>query len=234
VFILISGGVKLTKYPGKRAGVVLAGCGFYDGAEIHEAVLTLLVLDRAGAEIVCLAPDKRQHHVVNHLSWQEAAGETRNMLAEGARIARGNIKYMEKINAQNLDVLIFPGGYGAAKNLSDFAFKGLDCTVEQETERLIKEMHAAGKPLGFICIAPVIAAKVLGGHRPLLTIGSDPQTAAAIEAMGGKHIDCKVDDVVVDEKNKVVSTPAYMLGPGISDVALGIEKLVGKVLELSR
>jgi enhancing lycopene biosynthesis protein 2 len=214
--------------------VVLAGCGVYDGAEIHEAVLTLLALDRAGAEIICLAPDKRQHHVVNHLSGQEAAGETRNMLAEGARIARGNIKDMREIRATDLDLLIFPGGYGAAKNLSDFAFKGLDCTVAQETERLIKEMHSARKPQGFICIAPVIAAKVLGEHSPKLTIGSDAQTAVAIEALGGRHIYSKVDEVVVDENNRLVSTPAYMLASGIAEVALGVEKLVGEVLSLCR
>jgi len=155
------------------------------------------------------------------------------MSVEGARIARGNIRDMKKISAEDLDVLIFPGGYGAAKNLSDFAFKGQDCTVEQETERLIKEMHAAGKPQGFLCIAPVIAAKVLGEYRPLLTIGTDPGTSAAMEAMGGEHVSRQVDEIAVDEKNKVVSTPAYMLGPGIADVALGIEKLVFKVLELS-
>lgn len=223
----------MTKYRGKRAGVVLAGCGVYDGAEIHEAVLTLLFLGRAGAEIICLAPDRPQHHVVNHLSGQEATKEARDMLVEGARIARGNIQDMKKISAEDLDVLIFPGGYGAAKNLSDFAFKGQDCTVEQETERLIREMHAAGKPQGFLCIAPVIAAKVLGEYRPLLTIGADPGTSAAMEAMGGEHVSRKVDEIAVDEKNKVVSTPAYMLGPGIADVALGIEKLVWKVLELS-
>lgn len=221
------------QYQGKRAGVVLAGCGVYDGAEIHEAVLTLLFLNRAGAEIICLAPDSRQHHVINHLSGQEASGETRNMLAEGARIARGNIKDMREIRATDLDLLIFPGGYGAAKNLSDFAFKGPDCTVERETERLVKEMHAVRKPQGFICIAPVIAAKVLGMQAPLLTVGSDAQTAAAVEAMGGKHIVSKVDEVVVDKNNRLVSTPAYMLASGIVEVALGIEKLVGEVLALS-
>lgn len=219
---------------GRRAGVVLAGCGVYDGAEIHEAVLTLLALNRAGAEIVCIAPDRPQHHVVSHISGKEAAGETRNMLAEGARIARGNIRAMGSIRATDLDLLIFPGGYGAAKNLSDFAFKGRDCTVEQETERLIKEMHAARKPLGFICIAPVIAAKVLGAHHPLLTIGSDAQTAAVIEAMGAKHIDSRVDEIVVDPDHRLVSTPAYMLASGIAEVALGVDKLVGEMLRLCR
>ncbi len=224
----------MTKYSGKRAGVVLPGCGLYDGAEIHEAVLTLLTLDRAKAETICISPDSPQHHVINHVNKQEALGESRNMLLEGARISRGNIKEMQKISADDLDVLIFPGGLGAIKNLCDFAFKGSDCAVNQETERLIKEMHAAEKPIGFICIAPVIAAKVLGDYHPLLTTGSYSEVAKSIEDMGGKHITCKVDEIAVDEKNKIVSTPAYMLGPGIADIAAGIEKLVWKVLELSR
>lgn len=224
----------MTKYSGKRAGVVLPGCGLYDGAEIHESVLTLLTLDRAEAEIICISLDSPQYHVINHATEQEVPGESRNMLVEGARIARGNIKEMQRINADDLDVLIFPGGYGAAKNLCDFAFKGSDCNVNQETARLIKEMHTAGKPIGFICIAPVIAAKVLGEYHPLLTTGSDLGTTKAIEAMGGRYVNCKVDEIAVDEKNKIVSTPAYMLGPGIADVATGIEKLVWKVLELSR
>ncbi len=213
----------------KKVGVVLAGSGVMDGSEIHEATLTLYFLDRAGAEIVCMAPDVEQKDVVNHLKG-EPSNETRNVLVEAARIARGNIKDIKEIKASDLDALIFPGGYGAAKNLCDFAIKGADCTVNPEVERLIKEMHEAGKPMGFICIAPVIAAKVLGAE---VTIGNDKDTAAAIEKMGGKHVVRNVDDIAVDEKNNVVSTPAYMLGPTISKVALGIEKLVNKVLELS-
>ena len=213
----------------KKVGVVLAGSGVMDGSEIHEATLTLYFLDRAGAEIVCMAPDVEQRDVVNHLKG-EPSNETRNVLVEAARIARGNIKDIKEIKASDLDALIFPGGYGAAKNLCDFAIKGADCTVNPEVERLIKEMHEAGKPMGFICIAPVIAAKVLGAE---VTIGNDKDTAAAIEKMGGKHVVRNVDDIAFDEKNNVVSTPAYMLGPTISKVALGIEKLVNKVLELS-
>ena len=223
----------MSQYVGKKVGVVLSGCGFYDGAEIHEAVLTLLALDRAKAKVVCMAPDILQHHVINHISSQKAAGETRNVLAESARIARGSIKNMQKVRADDIDALIFPGGFGAAKNLCDFAIKGVDCSVNKDVQRLIKEMHSAGKPIGFICIAPVIASKVLGEHHPELTIGRDTQTSQAIESMGGKHTDRRVDEIEVDEKNCIVSTPAYMLGPGISDVATGIEKLVQKVLELT-
>jgi enhancing lycopene biosynthesis protein 2 len=217
---------------GKKIGVVLAGCGVYDGAEIHEATITLLALDRAGAQIVCMAPNVPQMHVIDHVKGEPAAGETRNVLVESARLARGAIKDMKAVKATDLDALIFPGGFGAAKNLCTFAVDGVNCKVNSEVERLVKEMHTAKKPLGFMCIAPVIAAKILGTHHPRLTIGNDPATADAIEKMGGRHVNCKVDEIVVDEANKIVSTPAYMLGPTIAPVAKGIEKCVAKVLEM--
>lgn len=221
------------QHSGKRVGVVLSGCGIYDGSEIHEAVLTLLILDQAEAQIICMAPDIPQHHVIDHLKGKEAEGEARNVLTEAARIARGEIRDMKEVSAADLDALIFPGGFGAAKNLCNFAVKGKDCTVNAEVERLIGEMHAAKKPIGFICIAPVIAAKVLGEQHPTLTIGSDATTVGAVEAMGAKHVACAVDEIAVNEENKIVSTPAYMLGPSISHVARGIEKLVLKILELA-
>ena len=213
-----------------KAGVVLSGCGMHDGSEIHEATLTLYFLDQAGVEIICTAPDISQYEVVDHLT-TKSVNRARNVMVESARIARGEIKGLESVKASDFDVLIFPGGLGAAKNLCDFAVKGADCTVNPEVKRLIEETHQAGKSIGFICIAPVIAAKVLGAT---VTIGNDKDTAAAIEKMGGKHIICGVDEIAVDEKNKVVSTPAYMLGPTISKVALGIEKLVDKVLDLAK
>ena len=216
-----------------RVGVVLAGCGVFDGAEIHEATLTLFFLDRAGSEIICMAPDIDQMDVVNHIKG-EAMGEKRNVLMEASRIARGAIKNMKDVKSADLDALVFPGGFGAAKNLCNFAVKGADCTVNAEVERLIRGMHAEKKPIGFICIAPVIVAKVLGSVNPEITIGNDFDTAEAIEKMGGRHIVCAVDDVVVDSKNKIVTTPAYMLGPTISKVALGIEKLIGEMLKLAR
>ncbi|MDD5168847.1 MAG: isoprenoid biosynthesis glyoxalase ElbB [Syntrophales bacterium] len=217
----------------KKVGVVLSGCGVYDGAEIHEATLTLYFLDRAEVEIVCMAPNIEQMHVINHAIGAPVE-ETRNVLIESARIARGEIRDMGGVSAADLDALIFPGGFGAAKNLCDFAVKGVDCTVNPDVEHLILEMHAAKKPLGFMCIAPVLAAKVLGFAHPHLTIGNDAGTAAAIEAMGGKHIDKPVDDIAVCSMNKIVTTPAYMLGPTISKIALGIGKLVGEVLRLAR
>ncbi len=224
----------MAQYVGKKVGVVLSGCGVYDGAEIQEAVITLLALDRAGVQIICMAPDIPQMHVINHLKGAPTSGENRNVLIESARIARGEVKNMKGVTAADLDALIFPGGFGGAKNLSTFATEGANCKVNSEVERLIKEMHEAKKPIGFICITPVIAAKVLGPHHPKLTIGNDPGTAQAIEQMGGKHLTRKVEEVIIDEANKIISTPAYMLGPSISHVAKGIEKCVEEVLKMMK
>lgn len=218
---------------GKRVGVLLAGCGFLDGAEIHEATCTLLSLDRRGATALVLAPDVPQMHVVDHRSGTAALGEERNVLAESARIARGQARDIASVRGDELDALILPGGYGAAKNLCTFARDGLSMHVHPEVERLVLDVHAAGKPLGFICISPVIAAKLLGGKGVQLTIGTDAETAAAIESFGAKHVACGVEDIVVDERLKVVSTPAYMLGPSIAPVAVGIDRLVSAVLELA-
>jgi len=214
-----------------KIGVMLFGCGFLDGSEIHEATLTLLFLDQNGMEAVCIAPNVNQSDVIDHLT-QKATGQIRNVMTEASRISRGSIKNIEDVDASGIDALIFPGGFGAAKNICDFASRGVECVVHPEVERLIKEMHQAQKPLGFICIAPVIAAKVLGSFHPELTIGNDKATANALIKMGARHKVCMVDEIAVDEKNKIVSTPAYMLGPGISCVASGIEKLVLKVLEM--
>ena len=215
-----------------KIGVLLSGCGVFDGAEIHESVLTMLALDRAGAEIICMAPNVEQHHVINHLT-QEEMSEKRNVLVESARIARGEIKDLKEVKGADLDGLIVPGGFGAAKNLSDFAFKGADSTVQPEVKRILNEMSAANKPIGAICISPAPLAKALADKKPEVTIGNDQDTAEAIETMGGEHKTCTVDMIHVDAGNNIVSTPAYMLGPGIKEVAVGIEKLVNKVVELA-
>jgi enhancing lycopene biosynthesis protein 2 len=217
----------------KRVGVVLAGCGFLDGAEIQEATCTLLSLDRRGAKLVAMAPNVDQMHVVDHVKGEPAAGPARNVLAESARIVRGQIQDLAQVSAGELDALVFPGGYGAAKNLCSFAVEGRKMQVLPAVERLVREMRAAGKPMGFICIAPVIAARVLGSEKVKLTIGNDRDTAAALESWGARHVECKVDDIAVDERLKVVSTPAYMLGPWIAAVAAGIDKLVSAVLEMA-
>ncbi len=216
----------------KTVGVLLSGCGVYDGVEIHEAVLTLLALDRKGASIVCTAPDNDQYHVVDHFTG-EPTGEKRNVLVESARVARGDIHDLKTVSAAGLDALIIPGGFGAAKNLSDFAIKGKDADTHPEVSRIITEMADSGKPIGAICISPVVVAGVLKNRHPEVTIGNDHETAETIETMGGIHKACPVDQIHVDEKNNIVTTPAYMLGPGIKDVAAGIEKLVEKVLALA-
>ena len=217
----------------KKIGVLLSGCGVMDGSEIHEAVLTLLAIDVAGAQAVCIAPDINQHHVINHASGEEMKGETRNVLVESARIARGDIKNLKDIDSLDLDALILPGGFGAAKNLSDYAFKGAEFTVLPEVADAVRSFYEAKKPLGFICISPVIAAKVLGKENVEVTIGTDAGSAANIEAVGATHVNCQVYNIHASNDGKVISTPAYMLGPTIKDVAKGIEKLVNAVIALA-
>jgi enhancing lycopene biosynthesis protein 2 len=218
----------------KKIGVVLSGCGVYDGAEIHEAVITLLAIDRAGAEAVCMAPDVEQMHVINHLTGEEMKEETRNVLVEAARIARGNIKDIATVKADDIDALFFPGGFGAAKNLCDFAVKGENCDVHPEVMRLVKEFAQKKKPQGVACIAPALFAKIYEGEsrHPTLTIGNDRDTSEKIEKMGSHHQDCAVQDVVLDAENKIVSTPAYMLGQSIGEVADGIEKSVRELVKM--
>jgi enhancing lycopene biosynthesis protein 2 len=217
----------------KRVGVVLAGCGFLDGAEIQEATCTLLSLDRRGAKLVAMAPDVEQMHVVDHVKAAPAEGQRRRVLEESARIVRGEIVELSKVQAKDLDALVFPGGYGVAKNLCTFAVDGRNMRVLPAVEKLAREIRAAGKPAGYVCIAPVIAARLFGGEKVKLTIGNDRDTAAAMESWGAHHVDCKVDEIVVDERLRIVSTPAYMLGPWIAPVAAGIDKLVSAVLEMA-
>lgn len=215
----------------KKIGVVLSGCGVYDGSEIHEAVLTLLAIDRNGAEAVCMAPDMELSEV-DHLSGN-ATGATRNVLVESARIARGKIRNIAEVNAGELDALIFPGGFGAAKNLCNFAGKGAAATIHPEVAKLLREIAAVKKPICAICIAPALVAATLGKeYAPKVTIGNDAGTAAAIVAMGSEHIICPVTEFVVDKHNKIVSTPAYMLAQSISEVAVGIDKAVKATLDL--
>lgn len=212
-------------------GVLLSGCGVFDGSEIHEAVLTLYFLKKHGAEYICMAPNIDQYHVINHLT-QEVSNEVRNVLVESARIARGEIKDLKEVSSEMIDALIMPGGFGAAKNLSDFAFKGEAAVVHPEVRRLLRELVEQKKPIGAICIAPATLTKALEGMGPEVTIGTDLGTAMVLEKMGAKHHACNVDEVWVDRRLKLVTTPAYMLGPTILEVSLGIEKLVKEVLSL--
>ena len=214
-----------------KIGVCLSGCGVNDGAEIHESVITVLSLDRAGANIIYTAPNVIQTKVVDHYSGNDM-NEKRNVLVESARIARGEITDLAKLTADDMDGLIFPGGFGATLNLCDFALKGADCDIHPEVNRIIGEMLTANKPLGFICIAPALFARAAknAGKTAIITIGNDQATADQIEKLGSQHIACTVDNFIVDEDNKIVSTPAYMLAGSISEAALGIEKLVQKIL----
>ena len=217
----------------KKIGVVLSGCGVMDGSEIHEAVLTLLAIDRGGAKAICMAPDVEQSDVVDHAAGKPAA-ETRRVLVEAARIARGEIRNVADVKESDLDALVFPGGFGAAKNLCDFARNGSDAKVNPDVARLAMQLHKAGKPLGAICIAPALVAALFRGDKQVeLTIGNDAGTAAKLEAMGARHIDRKVDEIHVDRKNKIVTTPAYMLARSIGEAAAGIEKLIKAVLDLT-
>jgi enhancing lycopene biosynthesis protein 2 len=217
-----------------KVAVVLSGCGVYDGAEIHEAVITLLALDRAGAEIVIAAPDIEQAHVIDHRTGDVVGGEKRNVAAEAARIARGAVMDLAKLKAADVDAVIFPGGFGAAKNLCTYAFDGPGLKINPEVERITLETVRAAKPMGTMCIAPVMTAKILAdsGFKVTVTIGSDAGTAEHIESFGAEHKACAVDEIVIDGNTRVVSTPAYMLAGSIKEAAAGIEKLVAAVLEM--
>lgn len=215
----------------KKVAMILSGCGVYDGAEIHETVLTLLRLSQQGAQVQCFAPDKLQMHVINHLTGEEMP-EQRNVLVESGRITRGQSRDVRELKAADFDALIMPGGFGVAKNLSDFAVKGADCTVDADVLAAIGEFRDAGKPIGLMCIAPALSARIFG-EGVTCTIGNDEGTAAALEAMGAKHQVCTVDNIVFDSGNCLVTTPAYMVAKSISEAATGINALVDKVLELA-
>lgn len=217
----------------KHVAVILSGCGVFDGAEVHESVLTLLALDRANVKVTCAAPDVPQHHVINHRTGQPVPGESRNVLTESARIARGNLIPLSQLDVASVDAVIVPGGFGAAKNLCTFAVDGGNFRVDPDLARVLQEARKLGKPLGFICIAPAIAAKLFGAEQPEFTIGNDVNTARTLEGLGGRHLNCTVHNVVVDRRLKLVSTPAYMLATRIIEVEAGINRLVQAVLELA-
>ena len=216
----------------KRVGVLLSGCGVMDGSEIHEATLTLYFLDKQGAEIICMAPNKDQYEVMNHVT-SSRMEETRNVMTEAARIARGKIRDVKTVMVDDVDAIILPGGLGAAKNLCTYAIDGADCTVDEGVAGLLKELQRAQKPIGALCIAPSVIASLFGAElTPEITIGMDPATAESMEKMGAKHKKAKVNEIVVDAKNKIVTTPCYMLAQSIKEVGEGVEKLVAKIIEM--
>lgn len=219
-----------------RFAVVLSGCGVFDGSEIHEAVLTMLAIDNAGARYQCFAPNTWQARTVDHFTGNVSAiagdEDNRNVLAESARIARGEIKDLTEFNPKEFDAIVFPGGFGAALNLSDFAVKGTECDINQPVKKAIESSYKEGLVIGAMCIAPVILARVLGKHGIRLTIGSDAKTAAGITKMGAVHENKKAVEVCVDEENKIVTTPCYMLASSIKDIARGTENLINEMIDL--
>ncbi len=215
----------------KKIAVILSGSGVFDGAEIHESVLALHAIEKAGSTWHCFAPNVEQYHVINHITGEEME-ESRNVLVEAARIARGNIEDVEKLNVDDYDALLVPGGFGAAKNLTDFAINGAECSINAGVASACRAFKQANKPAGYLCIAPVIIPMIYP-ESVSGTIGSDSATAEGFNALGGRHIECAVDDFVYDESNKVLSTPAYMLASSISEAASGIDKLVNKLVSLA-
>jgi enhancing lycopene biosynthesis protein 2 len=213
----------------KRFAVILSGCGVYDGSEIHESIMILYAIIKNGGEYEIFAPDISQHHVINHLSGEEM-NETRNVLVESARITRGKIKNLTDFRAADFDSLVLPGGYGAAKNLSDFAFSGADCTVNDQVARAIKDMADQGKPVGAVCIAPALIARIL--DKPELTIGKDLETAGALEAMGATHRETTHGEIVTDSRHRVVTSPCYMLDATILDIADGADAVIKELFRL--
>jgi enhancing lycopene biosynthesis protein 2 len=211
----------------QKVGVVLSGCGVFDGAEINEVVLTLLALEQANLAYQALAPDIAHASVKNHSDHSLEPG-SRNVLVEAARIVRGQIQDVASANVDDFSAVIFPGGFGVVQNLCDFLQQGSNMTIQPEVLAFATAMHQAHKPSGYICIAPVLIPRICGAGVKL-TVGNNAEIAAAITAMGGQHVLCAVDDIVIDATHKVVSTPAYMLASSISQAQLGIQKLVQQV-----
>ena len=214
----------------KKLAVVLSGNGVFDGAEIHEATLTLYSIEKNGATYEIFAPNIDQHHVINHITGEEMP-EKRNVMIEAARIARGKITDLAQFKANDFDALIFPGGFGVAKNLCSFAFDGVNCTVNLDAEKAIRSMIEQKKPVGALCIAPVLLAKILGNVE--LTIGQDKNTADAIKSMGAKHKDTTHGEVIIDKNLKIVTTPCYMLDANISQIGDGANNIVKAILDLA-
>jgi enhancing lycopene biosynthesis protein 2 len=212
-----------------KVAVVLAGCGVFDGAEIHEAVMTLYAIDRVGGTYQIFAPNVKQHHVINHITG-EAMNEARNVLTEAARIARGKIKALTDYRVADFDALIFPGGFGVAKNLCTYAVDGTDCHVDRVVEAAIRDTHTAGKPIGAMCISPVLITRVLGDVT--VTVGDDPSTASDIAAMGGRHEAKRHGEVSIDRKNRIVTAPAYMLNATIGDIACDAGEVIKAIKEM--
>ena len=217
-----------------RIGVMLSGCGVQDGSEVYEAVLTILALERAGATVVAMAPDVEQAEIINHYRGDETRLETRDVLAESARIVRGKITSISEISAHDIDGLIIVGGYGVVKNLCTYAVDGENATVNPDVERLIQEINGLGKPIGAMCAGPLVVALALRDKHPALTIGTDGSTAAGLMRIGAHHVATEVSEIYIDETHNLVSTAAFLSAHTVSEAEPGITKLVNQVLEMVR
>jgi len=222
-----------------KVGVLLSGCGVQDGSEVYEAVLTILAIERAGAEAIAIAPDIPQSEVINHyrgseLRTGEAGGPVRSVLAESARIVRGKIASVTEVSSHDFDALIIPGGFGVTNNLCNYATQGADATVNADIKKLIVEMNALSKPIGALCIAPVLVALCLGDKSPSFTVGNDAKTAVDLQRFGASHHEAGVTEIYTDEANHIVSTPAFMLAQTAAEAEPGITKLVNKVIEIAK
>jgi enhancing lycopene biosynthesis protein 2 len=216
----------------KKIAVVLSGCGHRDGSEITEAVSVLIAISQTGAEYQCFAPDFN-FDPTNHISGEEVIGEQRNILIESARIARGSVEDIKSLYVKDYDAVVFPGGYGAATQLSSWGNKGASCEVLPEVKRVISEFHAQSKPIGAICIAPTLVARVLGSKKPELTIGNHKETALEINKTGAVHVECPVEDFITDRDHKIVSTPAYMYNAKPHQIFKGISKMINELVEMA-
>ncbi len=222
-----------------KVGVLLSGCGVQDGSEIYESVLTILAIQRAGGQVAAIAPDVPQHQVINHYSgneerYGEGGGPQRNVIAEAARIVRGKITSVSEVSAHDLDALIIPGGFGAVQNLCTYGADGIEASVNDQVKRLVNEMSSLRKPIGAICIAPVLIALCLPEKAPKLTVGTDAKTTLDLQRLGAEAVEAAVTDIVVDERLNIVSTPAFMLAETALEAEAGINKLVQKVIELAK
>ncbi|XP_028816245.1 glutamine amidotransferase-like class 1 domain-containing protein 3A, mitochondrial [Denticeps clupeoides] len=222
----------------KNVAIILSGCGVYDGTEVNEACALLVHLSRAGAKVQMFAPNVDQMHVVNHCEGKPQE-QVRNVLEESARIARGDVTDLAKMHVTSFNALIIPGGFGVAKNLSNWATNGKDFSVNPEVERVIRNFHKAGKPIGLCCISPVLAAKILPGCE--LTVGSDckndkfpyADTAKSLTEMGCKHVNKDASEAHVDKKHKLVTTCAFMCNAPHHEIFDGIGVLVTEVLKMA-
>ncbi len=225
-----------------KIGVLLSGCGVYDGSEIHEATFTLLAIDENKAEALCMAPDILQHHVLNHINGEEI-DEKRNVLVESARIARGNIRSLKDVACDDIDAMVIPGGFGAAKNLTKWAFEGPAGDINPEVKRIIVEMHDAGKPVCGLCMGPTVIAKALeeSGVQVSLTVGTTDESSPydikdvsdGMEALGAKAVMHSIREIETDEVNKIVSAPCYMMDASVAEVRGNIKMAVDKLIEMA-